>query len=96
MSNEQRPIRVVVSGTGKMGRLVMDTVQQDARFNLVGVLNRNADFQTITVLEQEIPLASEQEELKEWNTDVVIDVSHQDYTSGLVELASMCGARIVV
>lgn len=92
------PIRVLVSGSGKMGRAIVDAVDADAAFAPVGVVDKLA---TATLLALPsggtVPLIPDAAAaFDETKPDVVIDFTNAAWTPILADVALERGVRLVI
>lgn len=90
------PLRVIMSGTGKMGAVIMDALEVSADFELVGAINRGTTKQSVTVRGREIEVAHNPGGIEQWDADVVVDLSHADWTQRLLPRALARGIRPVI
>lgn len=93
------PIRVVVSGSGHMGREVLNAVTQAEDMEPVGVLEKfsTEEFHSIPGGSELIPMGHDPEPLiSRCRPDVVIDFTNAEWTPGLSRAALNAGARLVI
>jgi len=93
------PIRVVVSGSGHMGREVLQAVAKADDLEPVGVLEKfsTEEFHSLPGGSELIPMAHEPEPLiSRCQPDVVIDFTNAEWTPGVAKAALAHGARLVI
>ncbi len=91
------PIRVVVSGTGNMGRRLLETFAATADTDVVGVLEKfsNGDRYTLPG-GGEAPLGQDVAALADFGADVVVDFTNAAWTEALLPAAVAAGVRPVI
>jgi 4-hydroxy-tetrahydrodipicolinate reductase len=92
-------IRVVVSGSGHMGREVLHAVASADDLESVGVLEKfsTEEFHSLPEGAGLIPMGHEPESLiSKCRPDVVIDFTNADWTPGVARAALKAGARLVI
>ncbi len=92
-------IRVVVSGTGNMGREVLAAVTRDSDMEPVGVLEKFSSEGTIELPGDAgvVPLSAEPPALLDRvQPDVIIDFTNADWTPLVVDAALERGVRLVI
>ena len=90
-------IRVVVSGTGKMGQQLLETFAAADDAEVVGVLEKFSDGDRYTLpAGGAVPLAQEVQALSGWEADVVVDFTNAAWTSELLPVAIAAGVRPVI
>jgi 4-hydroxy-tetrahydrodipicolinate reductase len=93
-------IRVVVSGTGFMGREVLNAVCAQEDMEAVGVLEKYSkeEFISLPVPDARlVPLSTEPERLlTELKPDVVVDFTNAEWTREVAPVAVGAGARMVI
>ena len=90
-------IRVVISGTGKMGRQLLETFTAAADAEVVGVLEKFSDGDRYALADgAEVPLAQEPGEVGDFGADVVVDFTNVDWTAELLPAAVAAGVRPVI
>ena len=92
------PIRVLVSGAGKMGRVILDAVDADASTAPVGVVDKFATAALISLPSGGvIPLMTDAcAAFDETKPDVVIDFTNAAWTPILADAAVERGVRLVI
>lgn len=91
------PIRVVVSGTGKMGRQLLETFAAEADTEVVGVLEKFSSGDRHSLPDgASVPLAQEVGALAGWGADVVVDFTNAAWTAALLPTAIAAGVRPVI
>lgn len=81
----QEPIRVVVSGTGKIGTLIMEAVQAQDDMELVGAFNGRSLADSVQIAGQDVPITRSFATLCEkWSPNVVVDFSNAIATQALL------------
>lgn len=93
------PIKVVVSGTGKMGRQVLATVCAEPDIEPVGVLSRVAAEEYLSLPDGSglVPFGSEPAALfTRTRPDVIIDFTNADNTPVVAREALEAGSRLVI
>ena len=91
-------IRVVVSGTGNVGREVLAAVAQESELELVGVLEKFSSSDEIAVPDDgSVPQSAEPAALLErTRPDVVIDFTNAAWTPLVADAALEQGVRLVI
>ena len=93
-------IRVVVSGTGFMGREVLAAVCAQPDMEAVGVIEKFAQEEFISLPLPElllVPLSTDPKTLIEQTTpDVVVDFTNAEWTKEVAPAAIAAGARMVI
>ncbi|MGD0114985.1 MAG: 4-hydroxy-tetrahydrodipicolinate reductase [Dehalococcoidia bacterium] len=92
-------IRVVVSGTGKMGREILAAVCADADLEPVGVLEKFSAEEYVSLPDGSglVHLDKDpQALLSRSRPDVIIDFTHADWTPQVVKAALDSGVRMVI
>ena len=92
-------VRVVVSGTGKMGRQVLATVCAEPDLEPVGVLSRLADEEYLSLPDGSglVPFGTEPAALfTRTRPDVVVDFTNAEHTPAVARGALEAGARLVI
>ena len=91
-------IRVLVSGAGKMGRVILDAVDADPSVTPVGVVDKLADATLLSLPSGgAIPLLSDAAAaFEEVKPDVVIDFTNAAWTPVLADAALAHGVRMVI
>jgi 4-hydroxy-tetrahydrodipicolinate reductase len=92
-------IRVLVSGSGKMGREVLAAVCREQDLEPVGVVDLYADTDSIALPDAagEIPFGSDAAALIErTRPDVAVDFTNAEWTPRLAEVALAAGVRLVI
>ena len=92
-------IRVVVSGTGKMGREVLAALCREPDLEPVGVIEKLSSGDSLPLPDGSgaVPLAREPGPLLErLRPDVVVDFTNADWTPVLARAALAAGARLVI
>src|SRR3989337_1624383 len=92
-------IRVVVSGTGNMGRQVLAAVAREADLEPVGVLEKFSSEEEIALPEGAgaVPLSADPEALLDrTKPDVVIDFTNAEWTPQVARAALDRGVRLVI
>ena len=92
-------IRVVVSGTGKMGRAILDAIPHDAELKLVGVIDKSSTEMVITdpATGEELPQALDPVALmSHCHPDVVVDFTNGVWTPFVARAALEARARPVI
>src|SRR3990172_11659245 len=93
------PIRVVVSGTGKMGRQVLAAVSAEADLEPVGVLSHVAGEEYLSLPDGSglVPYGADPAALfTRTRPDVVVDFTDAEYTPLVAREALEAGARLVI
>ena len=81
----QEPIRVVVSGTGKMGTLIMAAVHTTDDMELVGAFNGRAVADSVQIAGRDVSITRSFATMcEEWSPDVVVDFSNATATKELL------------
>jgi len=97
-SHEAGQVRVLVSGSGKMGRAIVEAVDAAEGMTPVGVLEKFAE-QTSLALPSgiDVPMtADEDDAFDELGADVVIDFTNAAWTPIVVDAALKRGVRPVI
>ena len=90
-------IRVLVSGAGKMGRTIIDTVDREADLELAGVVDGLAQAATLATPSGETRLFDDaQRACAEARPDVVIDFTNAAWTPVIADAALAHGVRLVI
>lgn len=91
-------IRVVVSGTGNMGREVLAAVARDADFEPVGVLEKFSSEQVIALPDGgAVPISDDPPALlNETKPDVIIDFTNAEWTPLVARAALSQSVRLVI
>lgn len=93
------PIRVVVSGTGKMGREVLLGICRDPDLEPVGVLEKFSQEEYLSLPDGSglVPLGNEPETLlARTRPHVVVDFTNAEWTARVARAALAVGARPVI
>src|SRR3989337_838414 len=93
------PIKVVVSGTGKMGRQVLAAVSADPELESVGVLSHVAGEEYLSLPDGSglVPFGADPAALvTRTRPDVVVDFTNAEYTPMVAREALEAGARLVI
>lgn len=93
------PIKVVVSGTGKMGRQVLAAVCADPDLKPVGVLSHRATEEYLPLPDgsELVPFGADPAGLfTRTRPDVVVDFTNADRTPSVAREAMEAGARLVI
>ncbi len=91
------PIRVVVSGSGKMGRAIIDAVNAADGMTAVGVIEKFVEGTSLTAQAGALPITPDPEEaFAAWNADVVVDFTNAAWTPAVVDAALAHGVRPVI
>jgi 4-hydroxy-tetrahydrodipicolinate reductase len=93
------PVKVLVTGTGKMARQVLASVCGEPDLEPVGVLSRSAGEEYLSLPDGSglIPFGSNAASLfSRTRPDVVVDFTHADYTPGVAREALEVGGRLVI
>jgi 4-hydroxy-tetrahydrodipicolinate reductase len=93
------PISVLASGSGHMGREVLQAVATARDFQPVGVLEKfsTEEFHSLPGSSELIPMGHEPEPLiSRCRPDVVIDFTNAEWTPGVAKAALGAGARLVI
>ena len=91
-------IRVIVSGSGKMGRAILDAVEAADSMTPVGVVEGFADADTFALSSgTTVPMATEPEQaFAAWAADAVIDFTNAAWTPRVADAAVEHGVRPVI
>src|SRR3990172_4968529 len=92
------PIKVVVSGTGKMGRQVLAAVSAEPELEPVGVLSHIAGEEYLSLPDGSglVPFGADPAALfTRTRPDVVVDFTNAEYTPIVAREALEAGARLV-
>ena len=92
-------IRVLVSGSGKMGREVLATVCHEDGLEPAGVVDLYADGDTISLPDgaAEVPFGSDPAAvIEKTRPDVAVDFTNAEWTPRLAEAALPAGVRLVI
>jgi len=92
-------IRVLVSGSGKMGREVLAAVCREEGLEPVGVVDLYADGDSIPLPDGagDVPLGSDPAVIiEQTRPDVVVDFTNAEWTPRLAEAALVAGVRLVI
>lgn len=90
-------IRVAVSGTGNMGRQIMQTLGAAEDLELVGVLEKFSEGERFTLSSGDtVPLAQAPAALADFGAEVVVDFTNAAWTEQLLPAAIAAGVRPVV
>lgn len=90
-------IRVVVSGTGSMGRFVIGAITAEPDMEVVGVLEKFADTDTYALPHgPSVPQRHSVGDLAALGADVVVDFTNAAWTTDLLPAALAAGVRPVV
>ena len=93
------PIKVLVSGTGKMGREVLATACREADLEPVGVLARAAREEYLSLPDGSglVPFSADPAGLfTRTRPDVIVDFTDAEYTPVVAREALEAGARLVI
>jgi 4-hydroxy-tetrahydrodipicolinate reductase len=92
------PIRVLVSGAGKMGRVILDAVDADPSVTPVGAVDALAEPTLISLPSGAVVplLADAAAAFDETKPDVVVDFTNAAWTPKLADLALDRGVRLVI
>src|SRR3970282_1808722 len=93
------PIRVVVSGTGKMGQQVLAAVSNEPELERVGVLPHVAGEEYLSLPDGSglVPFGADPAALfTRTRPDVVVDFTNAEYTPIVAREALEAGARLVI
>lgn len=93
------PIKVLVTGTGKMAREVLSSVCAEPDLEPVGVLCRGAGEEYLSLPDGSglVPFGDEAAALfARTRPDVVVDFTHADYTPAVAREALDAGSRLVI
>lgn len=93
------PIKVLVSGTGKMGREVLLAVCRDPDLEPVGVLSRSAVEEYLSLPDGSglVPFSAQPSALlTRTRPDVVVDFTNAEWTPTLAREALEAGSRLVI
>jgi 4-hydroxy-tetrahydrodipicolinate reductase len=93
------PIKVLVSGTGKMGRQVLEAVCAEPDLDPVGVLDRVAGEEYLSLPDGSglVPFSTDPAALfTRTRPDVVVDFTNAEYTPQVAREALEAGARLVI
>ncbi|MEE9277807.1 MAG: 4-hydroxy-tetrahydrodipicolinate reductase, partial [Dehalococcoidia bacterium] len=90
-------IRVAVSGSGNMGRQVIQALSAADDIEVVGVLDKLSQGDTVSLAGAvTLPLRQTVKALSEYRADVLVDFSNAAWTQDLVPFAVEAGVRPVV
>ena len=90
-------VRVAISGTGKMGRQLLDACGTAADLEVVGVLEKFSEGDRFVLSEgQEVAQSQRVEGLGDFGADVVVDFSHADWAGLVLREAVSTGVRPVI
>src|SRR5262245_38947732 len=92
-------VRVVVSGSGYMGREVLAAVHRQAALEPVGVIEKFAEGDTYALPGSDLvlPMSNDPEALvAATKPDVIVDFTNADWTPLVAKAALAHGARLVV
>lgn len=92
-------IRVVVSGSGKMGREILAALCREDDLEPVGVLGKFSevgDFSLPDGSGRQVPITADLGLLRRLQPDVLVDFSHADWTSVVAPEAAEAGVRPVI
>jgi 4-hydroxy-tetrahydrodipicolinate reductase len=92
-------IRILVSGSGKMGQQILDAVCREDGLEPVGVVDAFAAGNTISLRDgsSAVPFSTDAAAvIKETQPDVAIDFTNAEWTPRLAEAALDAGVRLVV
>ena len=90
------PIRVIVSGTGKMGAVIMSALEASEDFELVGAVNRGTSGDALSVDGRKVEVGHAVSDIARWDADVVVDFSNHKWTKDLIPFALQQGVRPVI
>jgi 4-hydroxy-tetrahydrodipicolinate reductase len=92
------PIRVIVSGSGKMGRAIIDAVDAADGMTPVGVIEKFVEGTSVTAQSGvQLPVTADPAEAFDaWNADAVIDFTNAAWTPTVVDAALAHRVRPVV
>ena len=92
------PIRVLMSGSGKMGRAILDALEADASIEPAGVLEKFAESDSLILSSgRSIPMTSDlQQAFDEARADVVVDFTNAAWAPVVAEAAVARGVRLVI
>ncbi|HEY7295345.1 MAG TPA: 4-hydroxy-tetrahydrodipicolinate reductase [Dehalococcoidia bacterium] len=92
------PLRVIVSGTGRMGREVMAGIARQPDMTVVGVLERFAKGERIALPDGgDAPLSADAERLLgSVPADALVDFTFHEWTQHVAPLAVRAGVRPVI
>ncbi len=92
------PLRVIVSGTGRMGREVMAGVSRQEDMTVVGVLEKFAEGDRIALPDgRDVPLSSDAEQLfGSVPADALVDFTFHEWTQQVAPLAVRAGVRPII
>ena len=98
MSEANAPLRVIVSGTGRMGREVLAGVAKQPDMRVVGVLEKFASEQSVPLPDGgSVPLSSDPAQLvARVPADVLIDFTFHEWTEQIAPIAVAAGVRPVI
>ena len=89
-------IRVVMSGTGNMGRQIMTAIESAEDLTLVGALDGLSSNSSVEIAGRNVTLSNSLDSLAEWSPDVVVDFSNAEWTEQLIPSAVDAGVRPVI
>ena len=91
-------IRVVVSGSGKMGRAILDAVEEADGMTPAGVIEKFADAPSLTLASgRELPMSADPDGvLADTHAAVVVDFTNVAWTPVVTEAALRHGVRPVI
>jgi 4-hydroxy-tetrahydrodipicolinate reductase len=91
-------LRVVVSGSGKMGRQVLDALCADAATEPVGVVEKLTEGDALVLADgTSLPMSADPGELlTRLRPDVVVDFTNAEWTPVVADAALRAGTRIVI
>ena len=83
------PIRVIVSGSGKMGRAILDALESADDVTPVGVVDGLASDQSLTLTSGTVmPMTADPgHAFRSWRADVVIDFTNAAWTPTVADAA---------
>ncbi len=91
------PVRVVVSGSGNMGREVIAVVAREPDMEPVGVLEKFAQGETFDTSAGALPISADAQALIERvKPDVIIDFTNAEWTPQFALAAVERGVRLVI
>src|SRR3970282_2698152 len=93
------PIKLVVSGTGKMGRQVLAAVSTEPELEPVGVLSHDAVEEYLSLPDGSglVPFGADPAALfTRTRPDVVVDFTNAEFTPIVAREALEAGARLVI
>jgi len=94
----EKPLRVIVSGTGKMGREIVAGVSGQPDMRVVGVLEKFAESDRFRLPSgDEVPQSADPRKLfSEARADVVVDFTFHEWTELVAPAALAAGVRPVI